>query len=87
MRMGRYNVLSMRHPFAGIFSRALRKSTPEYNAVLAEAERLKGKGYPVEEIYAVLVSVQKSLIESEDGVILAEAVEEFGRYREDDVVQ
>lgn len=71
----------MRHPFAGIFGRALRKSSEEHNAVLEEAERLKAKGYQVEEIYAVLVAIQKGLIEHADRAILEEAVEEFGRYR------
>ncbi len=71
----------MKHPFVGIFGRALRKSTEEHNMVLAEAERLKAKGYPVEEIYAVLVSIQKGLIEAADSTVLTEAVEEFGRYR------
>lgn len=73
----------MKHPFAGIFGRALRKSTPEQNMVLGEAERLKAKGYQVEEIYAVLAAMQKGLIEDADSAILAEAVEEFGRYRKE----
>jgi hypothetical protein len=51
--------------------------------VLGEAERLKAKGYQVEEIYAVLAAMQKGLIEDADSAILAEAVEEFGRYRKE----
>lgn len=44
----------MAHPFAQMFDKALRKSTEDDNLVLEEAEALRKKGYPVQEIYDVL---------------------------------
>jgi hypothetical protein len=70
----------MTHPFSKMFETALKKSTPEDNYVLDEAEKLKKKGYSVEEIYTVLKKLHGSLILDEDREILFEALEEFSRY-------
>ncbi len=37
----------MAHPFTKMFDTALKKSTPDDNAVLDTAENLKNKGYRV----------------------------------------
>ena len=60
-----------------MFDRAIKKSTPLENAVLAEAERLREKGYSPEEIMAVLRKLEKSLIDKDEAEIVGEAVEEF----------
>jgi hypothetical protein len=73
--------ITMKHPFAALFTKALRKSTKEQNLVLVEAKRIKDKGYSVEELYGVLVSIQKGLIERADREILDEAVGAFEAYR------
>lgn len=70
----------MAHPFTKMFDTALRSSTELDNRVLIEAEKLKEKGYSVNEIYTVLVKLQKSLIDTTESAIVAEAVEEFGRF-------
>jgi hypothetical protein len=70
----------MSHPFEKMFYKALKKSSPEYNEVLFEAEKLLEKGYSPEEIYKVLDKLHRSLIESKDIAVLAEAVEEFQNY-------
>lgn len=70
----------MSHPFTKMFDNALKKSTFLDNLVLKEAERLREKGYSVNEIYAVLVKLQKSLIDKEESEIVGEAVEEFSEY-------
>jgi len=67
----------MSHPFEKMFDRAIKKSTPLENAVLAEAERLREKGYSPEEIMAVLRKLEKSLIDKGEAEIVGEAVEEF----------
>ncbi len=68
------------HPFEHMFEKALRKSTPEENVVLEEAEALRQKGYSIDEIYAVLTTLKNSLIQDKDISIVAEAAEEFSRY-------
>jgi hypothetical protein len=70
----------MAHPFTKMFDTALRSSTELDNRVLIEAEKLKEKGYSVNEIYTVLVKLQKSLIDTTESAIVAEAVEEFSRF-------
>ncbi len=70
----------MAHPFTKMFDTALKKSTVLDNVVLLEAEKLKAKGYSENEIYSVLVKLQKSLIDNTESEIVAEAVEEFSRY-------
>ncbi len=75
----------MKHPFAKLFYTALKKSSLTDNVVLAEAEKLKGKGYSPIEIYGVLVPFGKGLIDPVEDEIVAEAIEEFGRYIEDEV--
>ncbi len=73
----------MAHPFEKMFDKALKKSTVEYNEVLVEAEKLKAKGYRVEEIATVLTKLHKSLIDKTEAEIVGEAAEEFSRYLED----
>jgi hypothetical protein len=73
----------MAHPFEKMFDKALKKSTLEYNEVLVEAEKLKTKGYRVEEIATVLTKLHKSLIDKTEAEIVGEAAEEFSRYLED----
>jgi len=70
----------MSHPFEKMFDRAIKKSTPLDNAVLAEAEKLREKGYSVVEIITVLRKLEKSLIDKDEAEILGEAVEEFSKY-------
>jgi hypothetical protein len=73
----------MAHPFEKMFDKALSKSSPEHNEVLVVAEKIKEKGYSVEEISAVLKKLQKSHIQKEDIEIFDEALEEFSEYLED----
>ena len=70
----------MSHPFTKMFENALKKSTSLDNLVLVEAEKLREKGYSENEIYTVLVKLQKGLIDKEESEIVKEAVEEFGEY-------
>ena len=70
----------MAHPFEKLFELALKKSTREENYVLNEAEKLKEKGYPVDEIYTVLKKLRNSLIQDADVEIVTEATEEFSRH-------
>lgn len=70
----------MNHPFEKMFDKARRKSTPEENLVLAEAEALRAKGYSVSEIYDVLVHLRDALIGDKDRAVLTEATEQFERY-------
>lgn len=70
----------MAHPFSKMFEAALKKSTPEDNFVLDEAEKLKKKGYRVQEIHTVLKKLHGSLISDDDREILGEALDEFSRY-------
>jgi hypothetical protein len=70
----------MAHPFSRIFDAALRKSTPEDNAVLKEAELLRAKGYDAGEIHAVLVKMKQGLIRDEEYEAVGEAAEEMSRY-------
>lgn len=70
----------MAHPFTKMFDTALRSSTELDNRVLIAAEKLKEKGYSVDEIYTVLIKLQKSLIDKTESEIVAEAVEEFSRF-------
>ena len=66
-----------------MFDKALKKSTSEDNEVLDVAEKLKEKGYRVEEIHTVLSKLHKSLIDVTEAEIVGEAVEEFSRYLPD----
>ena len=71
----------MAHPFAIMFDKALKKSLlSDENLVLAEAEKLKDKGYSPTEIYGVLKKLQASLIQDDDIEEVGEALEEFSRY-------
>ena len=72
----------MAHPFTKMFDKALKKSTPIDNQVLAVAEKLRVKGYSPEEIGSVLKKLHKSLIAPEDSEIVGEALEEFSQYLE-----
>ncbi len=70
----------MAHPFLKLFDAALRRSTPDDNQVLVEAELLRAKGYGVEEIHAVLLKMQQELVRDEDHEVAKEAAEEMSRY-------
>ena len=70
----------MNHPFEKIFNKALRKSTPEENLVLEEAESLRAKNYSPEEIYSVLTHLRDALIQDKERNIVVEACEEFEKY-------
>ena len=70
----------MAHPFLKLFDAALRRSTPDANQVLVEAELLRAKGYGVEEIHAVLLKMQQELVRDEDHEVAKEAAEEMSRY-------
>lgn len=70
----------MAHPFEKMFDKALKKSSAEQNEVLSVAEKLRGKGYRVEEIAGVLKKLHKSLIDKTEAEIVGEAEEEFSRY-------
>ncbi len=72
----------MAHPFSIMFEKALAKSRGDENHVLGKAEELREKGYRPEEIFEVLVKLQKSLVADSDAAILAEAVEEFSQHIE-----
>lgn len=76
----RFNIHHMTHPFAKMFTTALKESTPMNNLVLEEAERLKEKGYRPEEIHTVLTKLYKGRIDETEREILAEVVEEFENY-------
>ncbi len=73
----------MAHPFSVMFDKALKKSTPQENLVLEEAEKLRKKGYSVQEIYDVLEKLHQALIGDRDIEIVGEALEEFSRYIEE----
>ncbi|MDB5225528.1 MAG: hypothetical protein JWL87_480 [Candidatus Adlerbacteria bacterium] len=70
----------MAHPFSKLFDAALRKSTPEDNVLLKEAELLRAKGYSVEEIHGVLLKMQQGLVRDQDQEVAQEAAEEISRY-------
>jgi hypothetical protein len=70
----------MAHPFEKIFNKALRKSTPDENLVLEEAESLRQKNYSVVEIYDVLTHLRDALIQDKEKNIVVEACEEFEKY-------
>lgn len=67
-----------------MFEKALKKSTPEDNLVLEEAEALRKKGYSVQEIYDVLDKLHRELIQDRDTEIVGEAVEEFSKYLQEE---
>ncbi len=70
----------MSHPFEKIFEKVIEKSRGDENHVLGEAEKLLEKGYSPKEIFAVLKRLKQSLIAPSDEKIVAEAVEEFAQY-------
>ena len=67
----------MTHPFEKMLMTALSKSTLENNQVSLEAERIREKGYQPAEIYAILVSLSKGLIDQTEAEIVKEAAEDF----------
>jgi hypothetical protein len=73
----------MAHPFEKMFDKALKKSTTSENEVLVVAEKLREKGYRVEEIHGVLSKLHKSLIDPTEALIVGEAKEEFSRHLPD----
>jgi len=73
----------MTHSFSTLLEKALKKSTPEDNLVLEEAESLRKKGYSVHEIYEVLQKLERELVQDKDADIVGEAAEEFSKYIEE----
>ena len=73
----------MPHPFSILFEKALKKSTPEENCVLEEAEGLRRKGYSVQEIFEVLQRLHQDLVQDKDMEVVGEALEEFSKYVEE----
>lgn len=74
--------LYMAHPFTLMFEKALKNSHGDENLVLGEAEMLLEKGYAAKEIYDVLITLQKSLVDDTEREVLDEAIEEFSQYIE-----
>lgn len=70
----------MTHPFEKMLEAALKRSAPEKNAVLEEAEALRKKGYPVQEIHDVLAKLYRELLSERDTEIVGEALAEFETY-------
>ena len=74
----------MAHPFTRILEKAIEDSRGDENHVLGEAEKLLEKGYSAKEIYGVLSKLKSSLISPADEAIVAEALEEFSQYVDED---
>ncbi|MEX0931016.1 MAG: hypothetical protein WDZ68_01845 [Candidatus Paceibacterota bacterium] len=70
----------MSHPFTKIFESSLINSSVTNNLVLKEAEKIREKGYDCNEIYVVLLQLQKGRIDDAESEIIDEAVEEFSRH-------
>jgi len=70
----------MQHPFAHLFEKALKHSSPQENLVLEEAEALRKKGYRPVEIYSVLEKLHQELLSDRDMALVKEALEEFSTY-------
>jgi hypothetical protein len=66
----------MAHPFEAMFERALKKSTPNENLIVKEAQKLLEKGYRSDEVCGVLLKLEKSLISDSDAELVREAREE-----------
>jgi len=67
----------MAHPFIKLFDTALKKSTPEDNAVYRVAAGLIEKGYRPAEVVECLVRLEKSLIDPAESAVVAQAREEL----------
>lgn len=65
----------MSHPFSTLFEKALKKSTPEENLVLKEAENILEKGYAVREVGGVLRQMILGRIDDGEAALLREALE------------
>lgn len=74
----------MAHPFMKMLDAALRESDEQHNEVFVVAEKLREKGYPHDEIYRLLVQLEKSLVDPKESKIVTEAREEFGAPDSDD---
>ncbi len=74
----------MAHPFEKIFEKALKKSTVDENLVTKEAEKVLEKGYRREEVCAVLLKLEKSLIDDTEARIVREAREEVCEEEDED---
>ena len=70
----------MSSPFYKMIYKQLGKSTVHDNLVLKEAEKIKDKGYSVEEINGILLKIREGLLDDDDIEIADEAIEEFSRY-------
>ena len=67
----------MAHPFTKQFEKALSKSTLADNLVLAEAEKIRAKGYSEAEIVRVLNALGSGRIDDAETEIVADAIESF----------
>ncbi len=72
----------MAHPFIKLFDAALKKSTPEDNAVYRVAAGLIEKGYRPAEVLECLVRLEKSLLDPAEAAVVAEAREVLGETHE-----
>jgi len=70
----------MAHPFAKLLEAALKKCTPEYNALLVTAEGFIKKGYRPTEVQAVLLNMMQGRLDDAEVAIIQEAVEELQEY-------
>lgn len=74
----------MAHPFGKLFYKALSQSTSDDNRIIKEAKQILEKGYPRNEICAVLLKLEKSLIDDTEASIVREAREEVCEEDEED---
>ncbi len=63
----------MSHPFEKMFERALKKSSPDENLIVIEAQKLLGKGYREAEVCSVLLKLENSLIDDTEARYVREA--------------
>lgn len=68
-----YDAEIMAHSFSRIFEQALKKSTPDDNVVLLEAEKIVKKGYSKIEVLGILEKLIRGRIDEDEASILAEA--------------
>ncbi len=66
----------MAHPFEKLLYKALKKSTDDDNLVLEKASEFLEKGYAQSEVCAVLLKLEKSLVDDREAGIVREAREE-----------
>jgi hypothetical protein len=67
----------MTHPFIKLFDKALKRSTPDDNAVLTVAQGLIEKGYRPAEVLECLTRLEKSLLDPAEVAIVVGARKEL----------